>query len=89
METNEQIYKQIKKVMKDKEYYSPEDVEDMFGYSRMWQIYCDNFHLNMLDFTTDYMYSDKPFCECLREYLAEHIANEMTKKELSVYLTND
>ena len=75
--------------MKDKEYYSPEDVADMFGYSRLWQIYCDNFNLNMLDFTTDYMYSDKPFCECLSEYLTEHIANEMTKKELSVYLTND
>ena len=43
----------------------------------------------MLDFTSDYMYSDRPFCECLCEYLAEHIANEMTKKELSVYLTND
>lgn len=43
----------------------------------------------MLDFTTDYMDSDRPFCECLCEYLAEHIANEMTKKELSVYLTND
>lgn len=73
--------------MKAKEYYSPEEVEDMFGYSRLWQIYCDNFHLNMLDFTRDYMDSDEPFCECLCEYLAEHIANEMTKKELSVYLT--
>ena len=88
METNEQIYKQSKKVMKDNEEYSPEEVEVMFGYSRLWQIYWDNFNLNMLDFTTDYMYSDKPFCECLREYLAEHIANEMTKKELSVYITN-
>lgn len=45
-----------------------------------------DFHLNMLDFTADYMDSDRPFCECLCEYLAEHIANEMTKKELSVYL---
>ena len=88
MKTENRYINQSKKVMKENEYYSPEDVADMFGYSRMWQIYCDNFHLNMLDFTTDYMYSDKPFCECLCEYLAEHIANEMTKKELSVYLTN-
>ena len=75
--------------MKGKEYYSPEEVADIFGYSRLWQIYRENFHLNMLDFTRDYMDSGAPFCECLCEYLAEHIANEMTKKELSVYLTND
>ncbi len=75
--------------MKDKEYYSPEEVADMFCYSQLWQIYRENFHLDMLDFTTDYMDSDRPFCECLCEYLAEHIANEMTRKELSVYLNND